>query len=573
MALRYLRKVNRFPMNKAKHNDDIASLALSSVTDDEGRAKLSYIQEEWHRPSGDTAILKENLLRYGTNLPKRCVDGDYLAILKKTLDELRPRERIIPLTLGAAARHPDFPRSTSPGFPWVNQGYHTRGAVLDDKLSSGHIHRAWDMIGRGIPWSLPDSLAFHRVVASERHKEKVRPVWGYPTDVILEEARFFYPLLSFLKEHCDKTDAFYGLGLETMRSGHEHLARSFNTHGIELSLCADLSSFDANVTNWIIRDVFAMMSDWFDFSRVKDSEGKIWNVNPEQTCRRWKAMVSYFINTKVRMPDGTRIQKKQGVPSGSMFTNILDTIVNAVQMRTCLYRCTGSLPAKDYYFGDDSTIFLACRELDLDALSEQLNVVFGGVLSTDKTILTDNSENIQWLGYFYRLGGPRRSIDFILASTLFPERAVDGPIDSAARMLGQLYSCMDQKAAVLFYDAIVWIMRAHNISREDLELHVSNLSSKSFKYLTTLGLDISDIVLPTVNFDPFGDRYISSIFPRPSSRSFVPYRDVVLPEYSFAPEAYCNRHLRHTGFTDFQLYIQTRSFYDEFDLDAEYFTD
>jgi len=510
-------------------------------------------------------------MAYGESLPSRSFDPVYLAILKKTLDELRPAEQIIPLTLGAASKHNSMPHSTSPGFPWTTKGFRTKRDVFQDKSAMGLIHRAWDSIGRGVVWRLPDCLGFHRTVASPKEKCKIRPVWGFPTDVIVEEARFFFPLMEELKQINNERDTFYGTGMETMLSGHSHLNRNFDTPGVRYVLNSDMSQFDARVPSWVIRDVFAHISSWFDFSRVVDSEGKIWNCNKDQTCRRWKAMVSYFINTKVRMPSGLRFKKNQGVPSGSMFTNLIDTVVNAVQFRTVLYHMD-NLPVKDYYYGDDSCLFL--REVpDLDKVAELLKRQFGAVLNVDKTILSDNPDNIHWLGYFFRTTGPRRDFDFIIASSLFPDRPVESALDSAARLLGQLYSCMDPKAAVTFYDAVVWLLRQHSISAEELDRYVSSLPSKAMKYLTTLGLPIGEVSLPSCSADPFGGRVILDVIPRPCARNFFRFRDWHLPKYAFCAEAYQNRALRQRIFRDFDKYTSTFNQHFDYELDAEYFTD
>jgi len=573
MPLRYLRRVNRFPLDARTHIDPFAAEAIAAVSPETDLPWFHSIAKEWHRPSGDCSLLDEGLLKYDVTTPKRCYDGDYLAILKKTLDELKPSTPIVPLTLGAAALHPDFPKTTSPGFPWVHQGFASKGDVLSDRTATGHIHRTWDLLGKGIPWSLPDSMAFQRVIVSERHRTKVRPVWGYPVDVVLEEARFFLPLLEYLKKDVNIKDSFYGLGMETARSGHEHLARCFQAPGINLSLSGDLSNFDARVPAWTIRDVFSLVSDWFDFTKVNDSEGKTWNVNVEQTCRRWKSMISYFINTKVRSPSGLRIQKSSGVPSGSMWTNFIDTCVNAVQFRTALYRTNGCLPAKDYYYGDDSQVFLTSLSCNLVALADELLTTFGAILSVDKTILTDNPDNIHWLGYYYRPGGPRRSMEFIVASTFYPEREVPTAIESCARLLGQLYSCMDTHASVRFYDAISWLMKKYGLTKHAVNEYVSSKPSKAFKYLTTLGLEMSDITLPDCFLDPFGDRYIPAVLARPSPRHYLQYRNIHLPLYAFTPEAYQSKHLRSPIFHDYDKYIDTLPPQDVDDEDRAYFTD
>jgi len=572
MVLRYLRKVDGFSSNPDSHFDPFACEAFLAVGSDSQKAFVSDVRSQWHRPSGDRALLDEGLLKYNITTPKRCYDGDYLAILKRTFDEMEPRTKLIPLTLGAAAAHPDFPRTTSPGFPWVFQDKHTKAEVLADTASVGKIHRAWDSIGRGIPWSLPDSMAYHRVIASPKEKVKVRPVWGYPVDVILEEARFFFPFFKYIKDKCNVDDVCYGLGMETARSGHHHLARSFTESPSSLALCCDISNFDARVPAWIIRDCFSFLSSWFDFSKVEDSEGKIWNVKVEQTTRRWKAMVSYFINTKVRSPSGLRVQKAHGIPSGSMWTNPIDTFVNAVQTRVAIRRVTGHLPTKDYYFGDDGVVFIRDSSLDLDAMAHELSSTFGAILSVDKTILTDNVCNIQWLGYFYRPEGPRRSMDFLIASSIYPEREVEHPLESCSRLLGQMYSCMDPHAAVFFYDATQYLLRQHELNVETLDSYVRSKSIKAYKYLITLGLTPEEIVTPDCFPDPFGQRYIPAVLPRPCARRFVHMRSQTLPPYAFAPEAYANPGFRPSGFLDFDKFQLTYDNPHDYHEDSGYFT-
>jgi hypothetical protein len=572
-ALRILKRVSKFPANIGTYHDPYSFDAFQHVTGPAGKSMLDTVSRDWHRPSGDVQLLEDGIMKYDTLSRPRCIDGDYLAVLKKTLDELRPPQRIIPLTLGAAAKHPRFPRTTSPGFPWTHQGFATKADVLNDTGASAKIHRAWDTIGRGAPWSLPDSLAFHRVVASERTRTKVRPVWGYPTDVVLEEARFFLPLMGPLTDHCNVTDSCYGMGLETARSGHRHIAQHFKSDAINYVLNGDYSNFDAHVPAWLIRDIFSHLSDWFDFTKVIDSEGKIWNVNPEQTCRRWKAMVSYFVKTKVRTPSGLRVQKSHGVPSGSMFTNIIDTIANAVQTRTGFWRVYGRLPEKDYYYGDDSCILL--RELlDLEALARVLDETFGAILSVDKTTISSNPDNIHWLGYYYRDGGPSRDLRFIVASTIFPEREVTSPLEACARLLGQLYSCMDPIGSVVFYDAIQYLLKKWSIPADLLNQYIAQLPSKAMKFLITVGLELSEITLPSVETTAFGGRYIYDVLPKPSQRIPCGLRSPSLPDWAFAAEAYANRHLRTPrSFQDFSLYKTTfERLHGDFEEDEEYFS-
>lgn len=497
-------------------------------------------KDGWHRANPRPSILTSHILKYGDRLPTRCREGDYLAILKLSMDELRPDDLIIPLTTGNAEQHSDFPRTTSPGYPWNFRGFKTKRDVLADEFSVNSIHRTWDMIGRGnFGVSLPPCTAFHRSVASPVDKTKVRLTWGYPIDVILEEFRFFWPLFDKLKEDANRKDFFYGLGLETALGGHTHIRRHFDCAPVGTKvLNADLSEFDQHVPDWVIRDIFQYMSTWFDFSRVVDTEGKVWKVNPDQTRLRWRAMVSYFVKTKIRMPEGGTVQKFQGVPSGSCWTNVIDTIVNCVQMRTVARR-QGLHIHKDYYYGDDSTILLAPPSpIDISSFSEELRSSFGGILHPDKTELFDVPEGIHWLGYYATTPsqGATRPLGFIVGSTLYPEREVSTPLESCARLLGQAYSTMNAHDSIPFLRAVTYLRVKYGILPTTIDEYVRTLPSKHLKFLTTLGLRPSDITVPPTYRDDYSPYYrlrCDKVLPRLPNRALVnsPHMWHLDPEY------------------------------------------
>jgi hypothetical protein len=101
-------------------------------------------------------------------------------------------------------------------------------------------------------------------------------------------------------------------------------------------LMVDYKEFDKSIPPWLIRDAFKIIFDSFDLCSFESSDGKKWNANPVRTKIRISALVKYFIDTPVRLPSGERFRKNGGVSSGSMFTNIVDTIVNAIMMRYTL---------------------------------------------------------------------------------------------------------------------------------------------------------------------------------------------------------------------------------------------
>nr|QGZ98411.1 RNA dependent RNA polymerase [Plasmopara viticola lesion associated Partiti-like 1] len=555
MTLKSLAKGRRFRLSDQIANiDKYARDALYRVSIDHGLSKdFLHVCKEWHRPIPDIHSLRTAVLGYGCQDPDRCLDPVYFSILKQTMDEFRPSKKLIPHTLGAVVDISDFPRTRSPGFPWNTQGYKTKEEVLRSPEARGYIQREWDSIGRGVGWKLPDVQAFHRTVVSPKSKQKVRLTWGFPVDVIAEEARWFYPMWSHVKSVSQTAGTCYGVGLEIGLGGIQYLQDQMVTTGYN-ALCGDFSQFDSTVPGWLIRDVFAHMSDWFDFEHVIDREGIVWDVNPNKTVRRWKAMVSYFLSCSIRLPNGERFKKSKGVPSGSMFTNFIDTICNAVATRYACMQASGRLPLRDYYYGDDSCVMI--KGLNVTKFADVLESTFGLKLNMDKTIYTCNPRNIHWLGYYAREGLPKRELDFLLASSVYPEKKIVHPVESCARLLGQLYSTMDPQLASIFWLALEHIRKRANLTVQAVEQFAKMNISKALKFLTVLGLSPSELELPIASPDPFSltGLRINNVLPRSPSKRLNGMFDRHLLTEVGAPESYANTHIRRMNFYLFYDY-------------------
>jgi len=563
-SIRFVSKSQPFGPQSVAYTDQWAksafeeSLRLPAM--EPMRPIYNRVVNEWHRPTSDKQVLKSQVYKYGDVLPERCVEGDYLQVLRNAIEELRPDEKIIPWTMGKTRLSPLFHKGTSPGHPWTTKAanpggsfFRTKREVLDTKWAYGTIARTWDFIGRGVPGvGLPACAAFHRVVASPIEKSKIRMVWGYPVDVTIEEMRFFLPLFDKLKRGANRRDHYYGLGLETALGRQEFIQQIAETIPGTRVFNADLSEFDQHVTSWIIRDIFTLLSDFFDFTKVEDSEGKIWPVDPRQTQRRWNALVSYFLKTKIRLPSGGTVQKFQGVPSGSAFTNLIDTIVNCVQMRTVSYR-QGLTIFKDYYYGDDSTIiFLSPCQIDTQAFSDELKATFGGILHPEKCELHDGSTEgaVHWLGYRWGHGTPYREPEFLVASLLYPEREVESPLDSASRLVGQIYSTFDAHKAMFFYWPLMKLLSDYNLEKTEVVDYMRFRGLKRFKYFVTLGWDLYQISFPEARPDYSQASpifRIDSVEARHPSRrrgQVQPLAQIVSGDLAFLPEhlvqSYCD---------------------------------
>jgi hypothetical protein len=448
-------------------------------------------------------------------------------VLHSVIRDFTVDEKLTPLSLGAVKAHSDFPRRKAPGLPWSEHEYKDKEAVCTDPVSWGTIQRDWDLIGRGKAITLPDCQTFQRLIACNKDREKVRPVWGYPTAVVVEEGRFFYPWMEWLKARSD--DHCYGIGLETALGGMRYLDdMTRQLHNVNNTVIAglDWSGFDTTVPAWLIRDAFSVLKLSFRFDQIRSSDGRIWPVTAKESERRWKKIVDYFINTTIRLPNGERYKKTSGVPSGSMFTNVVDTICNAIITRYCTFHTTQYLPKGDVYYGDD-TYAIIKKPFDVESFARIATESFGMQLNLSKSVVTYDASEVTFLGFYNINGRPKRSMDFLFASFMIPEHRNDDPFETSTRALGQLYSTMYGPDAYTWYLILREIQIYAHIDNSEIEEFVRS-NYHRFKFLQNLGLPASEVVVPEYKVDHFFHT-VHGIEPlRAPTRSFL-HRRTFMP--------------------------------------------
>jgi hypothetical protein len=339
--------------------------------------------------------------------------------------------------------------------------------------------------------------------------------------VIIEEGRFFYPYIEWMKSRTD--DHPYALGLEMATGGMAYVneaAHYVRNHGGR-HLLVDITGLDYSIPAWLIRDAFDILFDCFDMSHVHDSEDKTWPVNSDKSTNRFAQIIDYFINTPIRLPNGERFRKSAGIPSGSMFTNLIDTIVNAIILRYSVYQSTGKLPLADIYMGDDS--YIGCSgTINLDDISKIALSKFNVTISPEKSYVTERISNIEFLGYQNYNGKPMRDSTFLLGCFIYPERTVRNPIETVTRALGQMYSTLDSAKAYVWFEITRRISNLHQITNHDMQTYMLSKPGR-FKYLTQLGYKLTDVCYSQRFANPY--RVIHVVEPPPSAtRSFNPLR-------------------------------------------------
>lgn len=195
------------------------------------------------------------------------------------------------------------------------------------------------------------ATAFHR----GKNEERARFVLGYPHEMGLIEGMFFYPYQASIVMH------------HTPYAGGRY---DFETAGLlnEIGLKSayyyelDYSQFDSSISERLIRMAFSIIHDSFD---MDSEEEKAFNI-----------VVDYFIHTPMLFPDGmVYYGKDHGVPSGSTFTQLIDSIVNCICIEY-VNRAVG-LKAKRYLVMGDDVMMGANQKVSLEEMSkyyEQLGI-------------------------------------------------------------------------------------------------------------------------------------------------------------------------------------------------------
>nr|QMI58122.1 RNA-dependent RNA polymerase [Vera virus]QMI58125.1 RNA-dependent RNA polymerase [Vera virus] len=488
-AVKQLTPAEGFVMNMTPAREDgKARLACNKFF---GKDKVDKVTNTLHRSRLNYESLMEDFLEYDREHVKKSVlDQDSNLIYQCVLQSIRNdlgKQSITPLSFMEVRKLADFPGSKSPGLPYKNQGYKTKAEVFDDEKNLEHLEHLWNQVENGKNVHLPDVCLFARSQIAKYPKQKIRATWGYSFDVYMEEARFFYPIQNFIKSHAHELPIAYGL--EMAHGGMNSINDMLVRHKGGKYVISDWSKFDKTIPPWLIRDAFAILEGLIDFSAC----GRV-----SQQKRRFKKIVDYFVETPLRTCKGERFLVTGGVPSGSCFTNIIDSIINCIVTRFLIYQTTNAFPVGEIFLGDDGVFIIEQGFACLEDIASLAIKYFGMILNIDKSYVTTNPSNVHFLGYFNYYGFPFKNQDFLIASFIFPEHKRTKLIDACAAALGQMYSGFDSGYARKWLDIIHFLADLEDknpFSTSEIILHLKNNEFRH-KYLAQVGLTADSMTLP-----------------------------------------------------------------------------
>jgi len=288
--------------------------------------------------------------------------------------------------------------SSTSGYPHFKK----QGEIIDDIYHEahqlGHFMKYKDYKDLIMP---PCYLAmkpgkFNKLTGERKYRE----IFEYPAAIKVNEMRFTLPLYT----------AYHGLPLRQrpILSGDDprSMTEKYFLSQVfphKYALKTDFSTFNRNVAVRLINYAFSIIADNIDFGGYPYSHGHA-KRNWKQFCN----LASYFINTPFVLPNGEIYRKKSGVPSGSGFTLLVNSIVTRIVINACLMKLTGSLVTDIKTTGDDCSCGLD-TEVDLKVLGEYA-LHYRMVLNPTKQVCTERSSPVMkgfkllgYIGFPYRI--------------------------------------------------------------------------------------------------------------------------------------------------------------------------
>jgi len=271
----------------------------------------------------------------------------------------------------------------------------------------------------------PPCLAGQRGHMSEIDTPKTRLVWIYPAEMLTVEG-FYAPLM--YRDFMNDPNSPMLNGKSSQRLYTEWscgLREGETLYGL------DFSAFDSSVPAWLIRVAFNILKQNVNFATF---EGKPVGKRDAQKWKNvWDAMVWYFVSTPILMPDGRMFRKSKGVPSGSWWTQMIDSVVNYILV-DYLAACQGVEIRNLKVLGDDSA-FRTGDDFDLE-VAENSSGELGMKLNADKCERTEDPSDFKLLGTKFKDGHAYRETSEWFKFAIYPESAVPTAGLSLTRLIG-----------------------------------------------------------------------------------------------------------------------------------------
>lgn len=238
-----------------------------------------------------------------------------------------------------------------------------------------------------------------------------RLVWGYPLSMTIIEGCLARPLLSvFTKVNC--TPMAFGQASAQIGAKMRR-ATSHTRHYVSM----DASKFDTTIQSGVIKAGFNALKTWFDLKQEVGYGCTVADI--------FAIIEEYFINTPIVMPhpDGPRLYtgKRHGVPSGSYFTQIIDSVANIMMIGTLDFKYHLGLRLSEILILGDDMLFFTNKTPNLDKYAKTLSELYHMRMNVKKSVTGRSHEEIHFLGREWLNGLPYRDSENMISRAVAPE--------------------------------------------------------------------------------------------------------------------------------------------------------
>lgn len=284
--------------------------------------------------------------------------------------------------------------------------------IVHECRDAFHAGRFSQFIKTAVEDSTPD-IAFTRTQLVELPEIKVRNVFGECFHYVLLEGLFAYPLIHAFMH----LNTFYYIGVDPI-IGVPTLIESLPVT-IKQIITIDWSSFDASVQPYEIELAFKLIKSILIFP---DKESEL----------VFDYVTALFCQRKLAAPDGTLFMRIGGIPSGSYFTHIVDSIINWIRIKY-LFKLHNHAIYELKTHGDDALVVPTTMIHDFNPVINSAEAL-GWFINREKSKLCGERYLVEFLGR-YSLGRENaRETLKSLRLALYPEYPVTDPQISLARL-------------------------------------------------------------------------------------------------------------------------------------------
>lgn len=428
-----------------------------------------YARHLWRSPCSKDEYYND-ILNYGNTVQQPCNPFLSYAIFLAN-EAFRLPKKVAMIKLEDVFTRTDLHIwKSSPGLPWKEKGYKTKGEIRRNQEAVDEILNFWKQILIGNEPEPDDTMVVNKRHITNRGNHKIRAIMCYPATINFGEVVFTTPLT----DEYVKGGSPIAFGYETLCGGNMKISRECIA---EWYTASDFKAFDKSVPVFLLQAAFNILKANIDFNAYQ-------NTNEVPNSYKMELMFNYlrdyFIHTPFRLFDGYRYKKHGGIASGSGFTTLIGSIVNYILIQWASLDQFG-VPRYIKVFGDDS-ICGHSYEFNINKANELFKKIRMG-LNLQKSKVTKNLAELSFLGFQINYGYPKKEFDRWMASLVYPE-TIDKNWDTvASRALSLLYCCCGFN---LEFDRIC----REIVARRDFDYRVSRRAY----YLRMIGMDPENLM-------------------------------------------------------------------------------